>query len=125
MIAAKFSLSTWKTGYGDVVSRPHPTEGRVALRAGLHGHLPRLRAGAGRWPEVFHGPAGRWLPEAAIDARSNAETVKKATERSGRGFGDFLRGRLKKVPWSREAGEFQSFPLLARRPLWAPGFFSF
>jgi hypothetical protein len=38
------------------------------------------------------------LPAAAIDARFAAETVKKATERSGRGFGDFLKGRLKKVP---------------------------
>jgi hypothetical protein len=38
------------------------------------------------------------LPEAAIDARSAAETVKKGTERSGRVFGDFLTGRLKKVP---------------------------
>jgi hypothetical protein len=38
------------------------------------------------------------LPAAAIDACFAAETVKKATERSGRVFGDFLKGRLKKVP---------------------------
>jgi hypothetical protein len=38
------------------------------------------------------------LPEAAIDARSAAKAVKKATARSGRVFGDFLTGRLKKVP---------------------------
>ena len=48
IIATKFSLSTCKTGYGETVSRPHPTEGRVALRTGLHGHLPWLRAKAGR-----------------------------------------------------------------------------
>jgi hypothetical protein len=38
------------------------------------------------------------LPAAVIDASFAAKTVKKATERSGRGFGDFLKGRLKKVP---------------------------
>ncbi|MCJ7819109.1 MAG: hypothetical protein MUP25_04725, partial [Syntrophales bacterium] len=37
--AAKFSLSTCTKGYGETASWPHPTEGRVALQAGLHGHL--------------------------------------------------------------------------------------
>jgi len=45
------------------------------------------------------------LPEAAVDARSEAEAVKDATGRSGRMSGDFLLGRLKKVPWYREAGD--------------------
>jgi hypothetical protein len=39
MIARTFSLSTCKKGYGETAVRPHPNEGRVALRTGLHGHL--------------------------------------------------------------------------------------
>jgi hypothetical protein len=39
MVARTFSLSTCKKGYGETAVRPHPNEGRVALRTGLHGHL--------------------------------------------------------------------------------------
>jgi hypothetical protein len=41
MLARTFSLSTGKNGYGETARRPHPEEGRVALRTGLHGNLLR------------------------------------------------------------------------------------
>jgi hypothetical protein len=40
MISARtVSLSTGKNGYGESVIRPHPEEGRVALRTEQHGNL--------------------------------------------------------------------------------------
>jgi hypothetical protein len=39
IIARTVSLSTGKNGYGETVIRPHPEEGRVALRTELHSHL--------------------------------------------------------------------------------------
>ena len=38
-IARTFSLSTGKNGYGETAHWPHPNEGRVALRTGIHGNL--------------------------------------------------------------------------------------
>jgi len=121
--ARTFSLSTGKNGYGETARRPHPEEGWVPsgldFTATCFGPEPSAS---------IDPPSSRWLSRALLAGKGNSPLRCQSRED---GHGTIraqarrlsLRERVKKVPWFREAGDFQRSLLVERRRL-NPGFFS-